>query len=83
MDHCGSHRGSKDQHAEDLHAEPLAGVGLKLVRRPFRNGQLPLWHPVAWQRHHMSPGRLPLGTGSPKIAAASMARAAAACARSV
>jgi len=35
-------------------------VRLKLLRRPFRNDQLPLWHPITRQRHHMSPGRLPL-----------------------
>lgn len=60
MDHRGSHRGGKCQHAEDLHAEPTAGVRLKLVGRPFRNGQFPLRHPVAWQRHHVSPGRFSL-----------------------
>ena len=60
MDHRGSHRGGKCQHAEDLHAERTAGVRLKLVRRPFRNGQFSLRHPVAWQRHHVSPGRFSL-----------------------
>ena len=60
MDHRCRHRGSERQHPENLQAERIPRVWLKLVRRPFRHGQLPLRHPIAGQCHDMSPGRFPL-----------------------